>query len=569
MIYSGLGSPENVVTAIPSALYLQVDGVVGAQLWQKHTGIAETGWELFEASTVPAHAATHAAGGSDPITGDFVILNAENTGYVHLTGELQLKGGYNPTLLLYATTPNKFALLEVAGSPSNFQITHGGVLRMVMAEAGGVAFPTAVSVTSAAPQLTVASNATNNTEKRLTLVTRHYQSDTHPYMGVLSAVSGNGTGTVYLGTGLDDGEGIGPLQISLYVSPTTTAVAVESLRLSGTLGALFLLNNTALGSSGSRVSMGYFTALNISGTLTLGTVIQTPTYSGDSSVAHSQTPYVTFTADTQRANANNASGNITLSGHTGCSYYGWEYISPAIGGGGTLLNEYAFYVGQMFATNKYGLYTYDSHIRCGGNLISAGRTMLADGYAGAPALAFTSDPDSGFFLSGDSLVFAVGGVAKLLVNGVANQITASGCTVSATEGTVSAPGFSFGGLGSNGMYADVGTYDLGFARLGVQKLLLKSTEAEFGTVSAAIGLKVWGSYVELNNAASLFVPVSNTIGLKIGSAEKLRVDTDATAGFTALLVYDVNAAALARVKVGANNTGPGGSGRALYLDNTA
>ena len=45
LILSGEGSPEGVVTASPSALYQQTDGVVGAQLWQKQTGTdTDTGW---------------------------------------------------------------------------------------------------------------------------------------------------------------------------------------------------------------------------------------------------------------------------------------------------------------------------------------------------------------------------------------------------------------------------------------------------------------------------------------------------------------------------------------------
>lgn len=59
------------------------------------------------------------------------------------------------------------------------------------------------------------------------------------------------------------------------------------------------------------------------------------------------------------------------------------------------------------------------------------------------------------------------------------------------------------------------------------------------------------------------------VKLAVQSVENLRVDGDATAGNTRLLVYDVNSTSLQRVKVGANGTGPGGTGRALYIDDTA
>lgn len=52
-----------------------------------------------------------------------------------------------------------------------------------------------------------------------------------------------------------------------------------------------------------------------------------------------------------------------------------------------------------------------------------------------------------------------------------------------------------------------------------------------------------------------------------GSAETFRLDDSATAGHIRLLVYDVDSGLLQRVKAGANGTGPGGVGRALYIDN--
>lgn len=60
---------------------------------------------------------------------------------------------------------------------------------------------------------------------------------------------------------------------------------------------------------------------------------------------------------------------------------------------------------------------------------------------------------------------------------------------------------------------------------------------------------------------------SDALTLKAASANALQVDGNATAGNTRLLIYDVNSATLERVKVGANATGPGGVGRALYVDN--
>lgn len=54
----------------------------------------------------------------------------------------------------------------------------------------------------------------------------------------------------------------------------------------------------------------------------------------------------------------------------------------------------------------------------------------------------------------------------------------------------------------------------------------------------------------------------------VAGAETVRLDADAVAGNTRFLLYDVNTTSLQRVKVGANDTGPGGNGRALYIDDT-
>jgi len=57
MIYAGKGSPESVVTGSPGALYLQIDGAVGSQLWQKQSGTAETGWALYSPAVFVLNAA--------------------------------------------------------------------------------------------------------------------------------------------------------------------------------------------------------------------------------------------------------------------------------------------------------------------------------------------------------------------------------------------------------------------------------------------------------------------------------------------------------------------------------
>jgi len=56
-------------------------------------------------------------------------------------------------------------------------------------------------------------------------------------------------------------------------------------------------------------------------------------------------------------------------------------------------------------------------------------------------------------------------------------------------------------------------------------------------------------------------------GIIGGATETFRFDAGASAGTTRFWLYDVDGGGLYRVKTGANNTGPGGAGRALFLDN--
>jgi hypothetical protein len=60
-------------------------------------------------------------------------------------------------------------------------------------------------------------------------------------------------------------------------------------------------------------------------------------------------------------------------------------------------------------------------------------------------------------------------------------------------------------------------------------------------------------------------PTGATYDFKVAGVNSFQVDGDSTAGNTRMLVYDVTGGALVRVKVGGAGTGPGGSGKALYI----
>lgn len=75
-------------------------------------------------------------------------------------------------------------------------------------------------------------------------------------------------------------------------------------------------------------------------------------------------------------------------------------------------------------------------------------------------------------------------------------------------------------------------------------------------------LQVLWSYLLGYSTAFPLEMISATTG-----AVGLRVTDTAISGESGILIYDPDAAATRRVKLGANNSGPGGVGRALYVDN--
>jgi hypothetical protein len=66
--------------------------------------------------------------------------------------------------------------------------------------------------------------------------------------------------------------------------------------------------------------------------------------------------------------------------------------------------------------------------------------------------------------------------------------------------------------------------------------------------------------------SGLFFPTANQVALAAAAVEKLRVDNDATAGNTGLLLWDVDAGTLKRVKVAPGNALPGAGAKFLVVD---
>ena len=66
---------------------------------------------------------------------------------------------------------------------------------------------------------------------------------------------------------------------------------------------------------------------------------------------------------------------------------------------------------------------------------------------------------------------------------------------------------------------------------------------------------------------TLTAATGSTIDFKVSGTIVMQADETVAAGNTSLIVRDVDSGLSQRVKVGANGSGPGGVGRALYIDN--
>ncbi|MEI8379569.1 MAG: hypothetical protein WCJ09_05545 [Planctomycetota bacterium] len=89
-----------------------------------------------------------------------------------------------------------------------------------------------------------------------------------------------------------------------------------------------------------------------------------------------------------------------------------------------------------------------------------------------------------------------------------------------------------------------------------------------GVASQTADLTQWQTnsgtaLLAVNSAGAI---VGNTaVQLNTGSVQSAKADADTGSGNTRFLLYDNDSGQLQRVKVGASGTGPGGTGRALYL----
>lgn len=109
----------------------------------------------------------------------------------------------------------------------------------------------------------------------------------------------------------------------------------------------------------------------------------------------------------------------------------------------------------------------------------------------------------------------------------------------------------------------------------VAELIANDAQGSIGAWSKTFASTRFQGRIGLSAASSANGILLGAIGaaqdlrIHIGSTdETARFDFSVAAGNTRFMIYDVDSGLVQRVKVGANGTGPGGVGRALYIDNS-
>lgn len=153
-----------------------------------------------------------------------------------------------------------------------------------------------------------------------------------------------------------------------------------------------------------------------------------------------------------------------------------------------------------------------------------------------------------------------GDVFKLTNSGNIIMGNGAGSFILSASGVLSANGRSTLWSPSNGIWAIATNNGLDFNRL-VFGGTATSSFPSLKRSSAALHCRLGDD----SNYADFSCQALTTFGTFLATSQ-IQGDLDNTAGNTRLIVYDVDTGGMQRVRVGANGTGPGGSGRALYLD---
>lgn len=189
----------------------------------------------------------------------------------------------------------------------------------------------------------------------------------------------------------------------------------------------------------------------------------------------------------------------------------------------------------------------------------AQKLIMASGSATEPSICFANDLTKGLYFDSTTgtinIVGSAGGASTALDN-LTNPTAINQSLLTDTPSTY-----------------DLGSISSPFGSLFIGTTINLSDDAVLllnPTLKGALSQRSDNGQVILTNdhltEATSFSVYQDTLRFDAGGGFRGSISTPNT-GETSLSLYDADSASVTRVKVGANNTGPGGVGRALYVDN--
>jgi len=165
---------------------------------------------------------------------------------------------------------------------------------------------------------------------------------------------------------------------------------------------------------------------------------------------------------------------------------------------------------------------------------AAGVLSVPDGTVSLPSYSFTSDPDTGFYISAANTIgISCGGVQSVSISttAVIYSVPVSYSSVSVGLGTVTTPSYTFTGDTNTGIYS-TGADNLSVTTGGVQQLAVTTNSV---SVTGAAGvLKVPDGTVSLPSYSftsdpdtGFYISAANTIGIACGGIEQVTISTSA------------------------------------------
>lgn len=194
--------------------------------------------------------------------------------------------------------------------------------------------------------------------------------------------------------------------------------------------------------------------------------------------------------------------------------------------------------------------------------------LAPNGTAGAPSYSFGSDHGMGMFTDGSSLELATGGVTLATFGGGqwqmvgANSFFILGSAASSSDpvGTSVQPSLVFANNSASGWYSPQnGTWTFGQSGTDLVQIDGGAFSVPVNNIQIGPADQTTGSLISTDGTSLLFH--DNTAG-----NDTFKLDGNATANETSMLLWDITAASLRRVSIGAADSGGTGF-RVLRIPN--